>query len=62
MDTTTGKTEPCYICGYAEHAPTPEHNYWSTSDALREFASEPTGQYPSMSAVETLDPREAIYS
>lgn len=30
----------CYICGYSEHPPTAEHNYWSNSDAAAEFAAE----------------------
>lgn len=51
----------CYICGGPEHAPTGLHRFWSIADARREFAAEPSGQMPSMSAVETLDPREAVY-
>lgn len=54
--------EPCYVCGGAPHGRLELHDYWSTSDAARHFAGEPSGgTLPSMSAVETLDPREAVY-
>lgn len=52
--------ENCYICGEPEHAPTDMHGFWSNADAWREFAAEPTGNLPSMTAAETLDPREAV--
>lgn len=52
----------CYVCGSGLHAPTDSHDYWSTADAARHFAAEPNGTLPSMTAVETLDPREAVFS
>ena len=59
----------CFICGGAEHAPTELHSFWSTRDALGEAAEYDRRAaaaggpiYPSMSAVETLDPREAVYA
>lgn len=52
----------CYICGGDKHEPTAEHAYWSNADADRHFAGEPVGSLPSMTAAETLDPREAIYA
>lgn len=58
----------CFICSGAEHAPT-DHDFWSTREALAEATEHDRRViaaggpiYPSMSAVETLDPREAIYS
>lgn len=65
--TETQTTQPadetltCYVCGSPEHAPTELHRFWPIADARREFAAEPSGPFPSMSAAETLDPREAIY-
>lgn len=54
--------EACYVCGNGPHERVELHDYWSKSDAARYFAAEPSGgSYPSMSAVETLDPREAVY-
>lgn len=50
----------CYICGRAEHPPTDEHAFWSNAEADREFSLMPAGPMPSMTAVETLDPREAV--
>lgn len=61
----------CFICGAAEDAHTPagEHAYWATRDALaeadeydRKVVAAGGARYPSMSAVETLDPREAVVS
>jgi hypothetical protein len=53
--------ESCYVCGGGSHSPVESHNYWSTSEAEAEFAAMPSGaDIPSMSAVETLDPREAV--
>lgn len=58
----------CYVCGGGPHADTDLHRYWSNAAADAEFAEHdrmvaaaggPT--YPSMTAVETVDPREAIY-
>lgn len=49
----------CFICNRAEHEPT-THEFWATDDALAFAAAEPQGATPSMSAVETLDPREAV--
>lgn len=51
----------CYVCGGQKHEPTELHAFWSITDAAREFAAMPGGTYPSMTAVETLDPREAVY-
>jgi hypothetical protein len=50
----------CYICGGSKHAPTELHAYWPNADAARHFAALTDGPLPSMSAVETLDPREAV--
>ncbi|WP_091232514.1 hypothetical protein [Microbacterium sp. 3J1] len=63
----------CFICGRAPHEPLSDedgtHAYWSNADADAEAAEHdrqvvaaggPT--YPSMTDVETLDPREAVYS
>lgn len=52
----------CYICGGGEHPPTELHSFWSNADAARHFAAIPEGVLPSMTAVETLDPREALAS
>ena len=59
----------CFICGGAEHAPTELHEFWSTRDALGEAAEHDRRViaaggpiYPSMTAAETLNPREAIYA
>lgn len=50
----------CSVCGRPEHLEQIEgHVYWSNADAAREFAQLPGGTVPSMTAVETLDPREA---
>ena len=57
--------DTCYICGGPEHKPTPEHDFWPKAEAARFFAREDArlgGSLPSMTAVETLDPREAVYS
>ena len=63
--TTTQSTQTeaatCYVCGGPEHAPYELHRFWSIADARREFYGQPSGPAPSMSAVETLDPREAVY-
>ena len=59
----------CFICGGAEHEPRELHSFWSTRDALgeaaaydREAAKRGGAILPSMTAAETLDPREAIYA
>lgn len=59
----------CFICGGPEHAPFELHSFWSTRDALgeaeewdREAAKAGAASVPSMSAAETLDPREAVYA
>lgn len=51
----------CYICGLSEHPPTDLHSFWSNAEADRFFAAAPEGPSPSMTATETLDPREAVY-
>lgn len=56
-------TSPCFICGGGEHAPTELHSFWSTEDAMREAVEHDrrsSTPLPSMTAVETLDPREAV--
>lgn len=68
MDTKTPATpahlapSACYVCGGAEHPPAELHTFWANADAARFFAAEPQGTIPSMTAVETLDPREAVYA
>jgi hypothetical protein len=52
----------CYICDQPKHPRVDVHDFWSKADAARSFAAEPVGDLPSMTAVETLDPREAIYA
>ena len=59
----------CFICGGEEHAPRELHAFWSTRDAMgeaaeydRRAAAAGTVTTPSMSAVETLDPREAVFA
>jgi hypothetical protein len=52
----------CYICGEGVHARIDVHDFWSIADARREFSSQPEGPMPSMSAAETLDPREAVFA
>lgn len=50
----------CYICGRAEHEPDELHKFWSNAEAQRDFEGIPDGLMPSMTAAETLDPREAV--
>ena len=57
----------CFICGGEEHEPRELHTFWSTRDAFaeaeeydRRAAAAGTPSIPSMTAVETLDPREAV--
>jgi len=53
----------CFVCGGEEHAPTELHAFWSTRDAMAEAAradARTVAPLPSMSAAETLDPREAV--
>lgn len=59
----------CFICGDEEHEPRELHVFWSRRDALgeaaeydRRAAQAGAVSTPSMSAVETLDPREAVYA
>lgn len=55
----------CFICGNGPHEPTTTHVYWSTLDAFQEASAldaRSGGSYPSMTAAETLDPREAVYA
>lgn len=62
---TTTKTTNCFICGREAHEPTPLHVYWSVADAFREAAdydARSSVSPPSMTAVETHDPREAVYA
>lgn len=60
----------CHICGSAEdHGQTwtltgKGHNFWSNADARAEARAEDARMFApvkSMTAVETLDPREAVY-
>lgn len=51
----------CYICGLSEHPPTELHSFWSNAEADLFFAAQTEGQSPSMTAAETLDPREAVF-
>lgn len=53
--------ERCFICGDGPHEPTPEHDYWALSAARAHHFGLPSGPEPSMTAAETLDPREAPY-
>lgn len=50
----------CYVCGGGEHPPAELHTYWPNADAARYFDRQPAGALPSMTAAETLDPREAV--
>lgn len=55
----------CFICGKGPHRPVDDkhskHSYWRTSDADSGFADQRgDGPLPSMTAAETLDPREAV--
>ncbi len=53
----------CFICNRPAEHPHVGHDYWSNSDAEAYFAREDartSARIPSMSAVETLDPREAV--
>lgn len=53
--------ERCYVCGNGPHERVELHDYWPMSEAAAYFASEPQGSIPSMTAAETLDPREAVH-
>lgn len=54
----------CYVCDApGQHAPTPLHNYWSYADADAYFTGQDSrlkASIPSMTAVETLNPCEAV--
>lgn len=53
----------CYICNQPAEAPHVGHGYWSNADAKTYFEQETrrtVARIPSMTAVETLDPREAV--
>lgn len=56
--------ENCFVCGKSEHRFNGGHKFWSNAEAdayfRREAARHPAAT-KSMSAVETLDPREAVY-
>lgn len=55
----------CFICGGAPHAPYASHEFWSVDAAFAEahaYDARAQAAQPSMSAVETLDPREAVYA
>lgn len=56
------RPDHCYVCGDAIHAATIGHGFWSNTDARKWFDAQPDGGSPSMTAVETLDPREAVTS
>jgi hypothetical protein len=58
----------CFICGGGPHEPTELHRYWSNAEAEaeaaeidRKAAAGGGPLWPSMTDVETLDPREAVY-
>ena len=57
----------CFVCGSGPHEPTDLHRYWSNAEAAAEAADQDRriaagGPFwPSMTDVETLDPREAVY-
>lgn len=57
--------DACYVCGDGPHSPVinddSSHDYWSNTDATRHFGRLPDGTTASMTAVETLDPREAVH-
>lgn len=58
-----GDSNTCYVCGGGYHEPTPYHVFWSVEQAAAYFEKESQGgSFPSMSAVETHDPREAVYA
>lgn len=52
----------CYVCGNGPHPQTPLHAYWPEDEAQAEFAAQPQGVEPSMTAAETLNPLEAVYA
>ena len=58
-------TMECFICGEGAHVPYASHGYWSRQEAFAEayaYDARAVGAQPSMSAVETHDPREAVYA
>ncbi len=60
---STDPTTTCFVCGYGPHGPLELHSFWSVADARREadeYDARAAVAYPSMTAAETLDPREAI--
>ena len=64
----TRPASACFVCGHGAHEQT-GHTYWPTADAMAEAraydraaAQVGASTTPSMSAVETLDPREAVTS
>lgn len=54
----------CYVCDLPAEAKHVGHTYWSNADALAEFEAQSrrvvAARIPSMTAAETLDPREAV--
>jgi len=68
---TDARREPttaCFVCGGEPHEPTELHRYWSNAEAEaeaaeidRRVAAAGGALWPSMTDVETLDPREAVY-
>lgn len=61
----TALVEACYVCDEGPHERTELHDYWPVSQAASEFARQDAGaggSIPSMTAVETLDSREAVAS
>ena len=73
MSTTPTKAVPahlrpenCYVCGHGPHEPRSSaggHDFWSNADAKVFFDQQDArlrAPLPSMTAVETLDPREAV--
>jgi len=53
----------CYVCDNPESGSHVGHTYWANEDAEQYFADETarmSAKIPSMSAAETLDPREAV--
>ena len=62
----TARRDRCFVCGGGPHEPTDLHSFWSEADAWAEAVEHDRKviaaggpAYPSMSATETLDPREA---